>query len=319
MTKHSSSSGAACRRRIAKISRTFTSFKRQSGREALQVYVCIVLMALVFGALDWQELTKAGTVRGVTIILAGSFLVVPIAIVLWATAMVTIHGLFESLSERTSPGRHRRKYLRRVAVEIRKALRMREVSQTHFDRQRDAYRHDDIDAATEKGIWTRVLARRVQRLKNRLVEHVESSYHDSLNDIIAEFRTSRGTNWTEKLDQTDVVWTIPAPLHTFAAIRALDGYAPLTGSIAFERRLVPGTPLVFSPRWVFDLVEFFEQPSRHPGPWYFGPGTPHRHPPQRQCVPLNGVDKETVLRLFEPHSQGPFADLYEVVHAASLV
>jgi hypothetical protein len=318
MTKHSSS-GAAHRRRIASISRTFTSFKRQSGREALRVYLLIVLMVLVFGALDWQELTKAGAVRGITIILASSFLVVPIAIVLAATAMVAIRGLFEAISERTSPGRHRRKYLRRVTVEIRKALRMREVSQTHFDRQRDAYRHDDIDAATENGLWTRVLARRVQRLKNRLVEHVESSYHDSLSSIIAEFHATQGINKTNPLDQTEVAWTTPAPLHTFAAIRAVDGYAPLIGSIAFERRLVPGTPLVFSPRWVFDLVEFFEQPSRQPGPWYFGPGTPHRHPPQRQCVPLNGVDKETVLRLFEPYSQGPFADLHEAVHAASLV
>jgi hypothetical protein len=276
-------------------------------------------MVLVFGALDWQELTKAGAVRGVTIILASSFLIVPVTIVLVTTAMVKTHGLFEAISERTSPGRHRRKYLRRVTTEIRKALRMREVSQTHFERQRDAYRHDDIDATTEKGIWTRVLARRVQRLKKRLVEHVESSYHDSLNSIIDEFRT-RGPNGTGSLDQTDVVWTIPTPLQTFAAIRALDGYAPLTGSTAFERRLVPGTPLVFSPRWVFDLVEFFEQPSRQPYPWFSGPGTPRDYrPPQRQCVPLNGVDKETVLRLFEPYSQGPFADLHEAVHAASLV
>lgn len=319
MTKHSSSSGAAYRRRITNISRTFTSFKRQSGREALQVYILIVLMVLVFGALDWQELTKAGAVRGVIIILAGSFLIVPIALVLVATATVAIRGLFESWSEQTSPGRHRRKYLRRVAAETRKALRMREVSQTHFDRQRDAYRHDDIDATTEKGLWTRVLAVRVQRLQNRLVEHVESSYHGSLNSIVAEFRASQGINYDEPLDQTDVVWTTPTQLHTFAALRAVDGYAPLTGSIALERRLVPGTPLVFSPRWVFDLVEFFEHPSRQPDPWYFGPGTAHRRPPLRQCVPLNGVDKETVLRLFEPNSQGPFADLYEAVHAASLV
>lgn len=296
--------------------------KHDTKRDAMLLYLGTIGITFSIGVLYWTELASDGTTSGVVRLLALTFIVSPAFTFALLGSLLLIFAISEYIIDESTPGRRQRRRLRSMLHELRSFVKAPIDDRLDLRDQRVTWRRNATDASMhQSGLRVRLLARRVDRHRQRFVEHVQAIYDGSFDRVVGEFLADNSNASKSALDQTASVWTSLPSVRTLAATRVLEGYAPLLGNIAFERRLDPGTSLVFSPRWVYDMVEFFE--SRTPtslGEHMRMPGdrrSMFANP--RQCVPLNSADPETVLRLYEPQGQGPFSDLGEVVQAALIV
>lgn len=151
------------------------------------------------------------------------------------------------------------------------------------------------------------IARRVQALNLR---RLETRYRALLDGVVKEYGRSLGKDVLP--DETESVWLRPDYVHSIYSLCVLERYVAVDGSL-LEENLRPAAHerLVFSPAWVCDLVFAIE---RNHGKSLQGTLRFWR---EKACTPMQGADRETVLRLYEP--AGPLGDLKTLVDVATLI
>lgn len=284
-------------------------------------YVAAATLGLVCSLFGWSALSASGTFTGVLLTAGIALVLGPLAFVVWGALIGVGIAVAEFMVDETDASRTTCRELRHYTRRLRRALRTGGSTLDGFTKKRSIYQSCNTANTEPTGPWSRLRARRVERLRARLRTRLLETYDGSLDGILARYRTARNLTSTEPLDTTPMVWTSTQP-QSIAALRVLETHAPLTGCITENRHFVAGTTLVFAPKWVYDVVVDLESARASADPFgYWMLMRPRYSSPPRsaQCVALQGADPETVAKLYEPHGDGPFADLAEVVRAAQLV
>jgi hypothetical protein len=217
--------------------------------------------------------------------------------------------------ERIRALRYNTKYLRRSVVGGRVPLDMNEMV-TH-----DLHRRRTITLADDAGPYERYLWRRWQRQRERTRTALALSWSQDLTTAISELESNLFQDdevyWgTFYPNETEVAWYLFRQPTNVAVRRILAEYVPtevddLSGNLRFRRGLV------YTPRWVYDLAAFGERHA-HVQVTYpmFQPSYRSSKVVGDECVPIGNVDRETVEKLYDPESDGPFRSLTETVETA---
>lgn len=217
------------------------------------------------------------------------------------------------LSERALPGRNRRKKMLREMRNLRAALKDAgpQVSFDHLDSIGN-YLRDHVDDSRhpdarfrERFLW--MLWARQRRIAGQALD---AAWQGSLAEAIAHLRGAYLRVIREfAQDNTPTAWYLLQNPENLATKRLLAEYVTVDGHVAGrETKLAPC--VVFSPRWVFELVLVS---PRQPGFRYAGTIC------ASECVDVGDADRDVIAKLYEHGGDGPTASLQEVVKISKLI
>lgn len=171
-------------------------------------------------------------------------------------------------------------------------------------------------------------------LRQRLiaVELIETSWQQALPDAMArltcyETQYASTPSSTFSGDTTEVAWYLARHPSDIAVLRLLSEYLPVQQTTREYQTDGIGESyskfrigVVYTPRWVYELVHRAENFGRHATEGQF-PGRHSRLLKRRatigdECVPIGDVDREMVDKLYEPNGNGPLSSLKETVDTA---
>jgi hypothetical protein len=251
---------------------------------------------------------------GITLIVAVALLSGPLLLVAGLAGFVVFMTSCDVIIEVSEPGHNRRKDLRSVLRRLHAGHRALRSGWEGLDDARFVYGIFSRFTSPKKGLWTKVLYRRAARRHDRLGRRITAVYQDSLPLATSLLRKNYGVTST---DASLVAWRNPYPLRSLEVERLLEEYVTFDRSVLEETRRPVGV-LLFTPRWVFELIaagrHSYEDRLFYPG---------MRRTGSRigigPAVLLHGANPETVEKLYEPYSDGPMGNLEEVVGAALLL
>jgi hypothetical protein len=283
--------------------------------EVLVVLLFTVLLSAVVTLLSAAPLVEAvGTGWGIVLIAVVAFTSGPLILGSGTLLIFAFMTFLDILMDETAASYDRRRNLRYVLERLRAGRRALRRGWEGLDDARHAYGALRRVVAPEKGLWAKFLYLRATRRQARLGRRITSVYHDSLSTAVDLLR--KNSNLTST-DTTPVVWRNPYPLRSLEMERLLEEHVTFDNDVLEETRRPVGL-LLFTPRWVFDLVAAgrygYDERLFYPG---------MRRPGSRNiigpAVALNGANPEMVEKLYEPGGSGPMSDLQEVVEAALLL
>jgi len=219
-------------------------------------------------------------------------------------------SLLDFVIDETEGGRRQRESIRRALRDVRKSRRALGKGLDGVKPASAVYSYVS-EMEPSGGPWSCWLAYRLRRVRRRLATRIEGVYTSSLAAAIAALGPVPSPR-----DETVVVWRRPPLIRSIASQRLLAEFSDSPVSA-----LAPARPsvLVYTPRWVFDLVSADAYTRQDEMLFYPGMRRPHPRVEPSVAVALDGAQRETVDKLFEPYGSGPMSDLVEVVRAALLL
>jgi hypothetical protein len=247
-----------------------------------------------------------------------------------ATGLAIVIGV-ELLLDAQHPRKERRNRIRENTRHLRDSLVGERIPLTNLERVRATLRLWD-ESAEQRGVgwYEHILMNRWRRQRELVEGLLEISWQEALPEAIAyltaetmTMRSGKPTNADLK-DTTEVAWHLACNPTDAAVQRLLSEYLPVerkngNGYLDFR------TGVVYTPRWVYDLVRLVENAAsasvRAAGPWSFGMNRRmgRQDTIGNECAPIGDVDRETVEKLYEPQGDGPLGSLREAVETARRV
>lgn len=217
------------------------------------------------------------------------------------------------VSERAQPGRNRRKKMLREMRNLRAAMKDAgpQVSFDHLESigkylrdHADDSRHPDA-RFRERFLW--MLWARQRRIVGQALD---AAWQGSLAGAIAYLRGAYLRVIGEfAQDNAPTAWYLLQNPENLATKRLLAEYVTVDGEPAGrETKLAPC--VVFSPRWVFELVLVS---PRLPGYGYISAIC------ASECVDVGDADRDIIAKLYEHGNDGPAASFEEVVKISKLI
>lgn len=288
-------------------------------------------MGSLFGVLLSLTLETDGEylVRAETLLWAGFALLFMLGgALLWAlvatTGMAIVIGV-DLLHHAGRPRRERRLRIRENTRQLRDAIVNDRIPLADLETVRTSLRvRDDSAKRNGSGWYERLLLNRWRRQRARVEGLLEISWREALPEALellkAETRRRRWGRPTDAdlEDTTEVAWYLARnPAHP-AVQRLLSEY------LTAERKNGDGylefrTGVVYTPRWVYELVRLVEQSARASRDYFGGYRVAVQNTVSDDYAPIGDVDRETVEKLYEPHGDGPLGSLREVVETARSV
>ncbi len=167
------------------------------------------------------------------------------------------------------------------------------------------------------------------RQRRIALQLLETSWQQALPDAMEsltrhENQYTNTSSSTISRDTTEVAWYLARHPSNIAVSRLLSEYLPvqqLTQSKDIGDSYVEfHTGVVYTPRWVYELVRRAESSGRSTAETWF----PNRYSRLikkhatigNECVPIGDVDREMVNKLYEPYGNGPLSSLKQTVEIA---
>lgn len=296
----------------------------------VMIYAYFSFIGCFFTAYFRSSVTGYSTVVLFVLSLILAFVAIPLLITFFMLMLVLLYLVFEAIVDASVESRRNRRYLRlaiwyalpwcRLLLKSRKKLSWTPLYATRskplasfvrFEKLRfRVLKSHDFSKKITQEAQSRLSLATVQRVQSANLRRLETRYHALFDDVVKEYGRSLGEYvWP---DGTESVWLRPDHLNSIYSLCVLERYVAVDGSLLEEtRRPAAHERLVFSPAWVHDLVFTIE---RNHGKSLQGTLRFWR---EKVCIPMQGADRETVLRLYEP--AGPLGDLKTLVDVATLI
>lgn len=247
------------------------------------------------------------------------------------TGLATVIGA-ELLMDARHPRRERRRRIRENTRRLQDSLVGERILLANIESIRATLRLWD-ESAEQRGVgwYERILMNRWRHQRELVEGLLEISWQEALPEAIKELTAQNKTMRRGKFAavgieaNTEVAWHLACNPVDVAVQRLLYEYLPVerkNGNGYLDFRV----GVVYTPRWVYDLVRLVENSATATaraafGPWSLGPNrrTGRRDTVGNECAPIGDVDRETVEKLYEPHGNGPLGSLQEAVEAARIV